>query len=253
MYKLWKRDTFINENIPFTFNTDIIEYDMKEAGFSLSKDFKLLDKHTIQRLEKISKERRTIALGKIQNTNKEYKESLKIAFQEARRMFFEANRIEQTDIISIKKDAIFTTKRCDEQKFGNCINFRPKHFYTSYINLGKNLEFYYNPDELSVKGIGDEKLGYHEEYMLKFIKLFIKKMETEDPETVIGFTKRFINKYKRRELEVGYYRTLDHRSMYMMNDGSGELYENYFEEDKWDLDISYNYFSILLKLVQIPL
>ena len=41
--------------------------------------------------------------------------------------------------------------------------------------------------------------------------------------------------------------------MYMMNDDSGELYENYFEEDKNDIDITYNYFMILLKLIQIPL
>ena len=251
--KLWKYDTFINENIPYTFNTEIIEYDMKEAGFSISKEFKLLDKNTIKRLEKLSKDRRKVTLGNMQNSVAGYKDSLKIAFQEARRMFFEENDLEQSDIISIKKDAIFTTKRCNVQKIGEYINFRPKHYYTSYINLGKKLEFYYSPEELSVKGINDVNIEYHRDYMIRFIKLFIKKMETEDEESVIRFTKRFIDKYKRRELEVGYYRTFDHRSMYMMNDDSGELYENYFEEDKFDIDITYNYFNIALKLIQIPL
>lgn len=250
---LWKHDMYINENDPFLFNTEIIEYDMKDAGFSLIKEYKLLDKKTIDRLEKLEKKRRHITIGKMEANNKELKEGKKEAFKLAREMFFEANKLERNDIVSIKKDAIFVRKICNFQQFGKNINFRPKNVYTSYINIGKNLEFYYNPTNIDVKGISDEKCELHRNFMLKFINTFIHKMETEDPDVVLGFTKRFIDKYKWRKLEVGYYRTFDHRSMYMMNDDSGELYENYFEEDKDDIDITYNYFMILLKLIQIPL
>ena len=48
--KLWKNDSFINQNIPYLFNQEIIEYDMKEAGFSLTKEFQLLDKKIIEKL-----------------------------------------------------------------------------------------------------------------------------------------------------------------------------------------------------------
>ena len=78
-------------------------------------------------------------------------------------------------------------------------------------------------------------------------------METSTPNEVIGFTKRFLDKYKRKELEVGYYRTFDSRSKCELLDDTEGLYDNYFEEDKIDLDITYNYFNILLKLIQIPL
>jgi hypothetical protein len=174
------------------------------------------------------------------------------SFKDVRKLFFEFNNLETTDIVSIKKDAIFVKKRCDVQKFGDYINFRPKNYYSSYINLGKRLEFYYGK-ELDVKGISDENLELHREYMIDFIKKFINRMETESALDVITFTKRFIDKYKRKELAIGYYRTFDSRSKYMMLDETEGLYQNYFEEDKDDVDITYNYFNILLKLIQIPL
>ena len=94
-------------------------------------------------------------------------------------------------------------------------------------------------------------LEYHKEYMIKFICQFFRKMETSSDEDVIEFTKRFIDKYKRRKLEVGYYREFDFSSKYRTN--TGELYEEFWEEDKDELDISYNFQNILLKFIQIPL
>jgi len=251
--ELWKRDSFINENIPFLFNKEIIEYDMKDAGFSLTQEFKLLDKSMIDKLEKYKKDKRKIEMGKIERDNSEYRDAKKEAFKLARQMFFEANELEIDDIISIKKDAIITTKRCTQQSFGEFILFRPKNFYTSYIQLGKRLEFYYSPSQLDVKGINDEILELHKDYMLKFIKLFFNKMETEDDITVIEFMKRFITRYKRKELEVGYYRQFNHESNFILLDNDTDTFMDYWEDSKDELDISYNFHEILLKLIQIPL
>ena len=226
---------------------------MKDAGFSLTQEFKLLSNKQIESLAKLKKDRRKVEMGKIERDNSEYREAKKEAFKLARQFFFEANGLEQNDIISIKKDAILTSKICTQQKFGKYIEFRPKNLYTSYIQLGKNLEFYYNPSQLDVKGISDETLELHEEYMLKFIKLYFKKMETEDDITVIEFMKRFITKYKRRELEVGYYRQFNHKSDFVLLDNEGDTFMDYWEECKDELDISYNFHNILLKLIQIPI
>lgn len=250
--ELWKRDTFINESIPFLFNKEIIEYDMKDAGFSLTQEFNLLDKDKIKYLSKLKKDRRKIEMGLIERDNKEYKESKKEAFKLARKYFFEANDLEINDIISIKKDAIFTTKQCRVRTIGDFINFRPKNFFTSYIHLGKNLEFYYSHDKLDIKGINDSVLIKHNEFMIKFLKMYFRKMETDDNISVIDFMKRFITKYKNYELDVGYYRTFDHKSIFTLLN-SEDIFEEYWEEDKEDLDISYNYFNILIKLIQIPL
>lgn len=249
--EIWESDNFINPNIPFLFNRNIIEYDMKEAGFSLSKEYELLDSNTIDYLSKLRKDRRTIEIGKIQQKDEKFKNDLKIAFQTARGLFFIENEIDVNDLISIKKDAILTTKKCKHQEFGKNILFRPKNEYSSYIQLEKRLEFYYSPTKLDVKGIGEDNLVNHQDYMISFIKRFFNKMETEDDITVISFTKRFIDKYKRKELEVGYYRELSNQPVFRTLDG--DVFEEYWEDSKDDLDISYNFQKYLLKMIQIPL
>lgn len=253
---LWKHDTYTNPNIAFLFNKEIIEYDMKDAGFSLTREYNLLDDKTITKLSKYEKNKRKVTLGKIQRDDKEYRDSLKESFKLARKEFIESNNIEDNDIIAIKKDAIFVKSRCKHRSFGNFIEFRPKNTYTSYIQLGnkgKRLEFYYNIDVLDIKGISEENYSLHQNYMIKFIKSFFLRMETEDNENVIKFAKRFIDRYKRKELEVGYYRTFDYRSIIELIDNNEEIYKDYWEDKKADIDISYNFYNILLKLIQIPL
>ena len=249
---LYKSDTFINDNIFYLFNKMIYEYDMKDAGYNLSRAYKLLPESKLEELGRYKKERRTIELGNLQRADSEYKERLKQAFEEARRMFFEANDLETNEIISIKKDAIFTTKRCDFQKFLDFIEFRPKHEYSSYIRLNKRIELYYSPYELDIKGLGDQSIEYHKDYMIKFIKQFFEKMETDEVDKVLGFLRRFIDRYKARELPIEYYRRFDRDPKFDTFDSSLVFYE-YWEENKEDLDISYNYNNVLLKLVKIPL
>ena len=249
---LYKSDTFVNDNIFYLFNKFIYEYDMKDAGYNLSKAYKLLPESKLEELGRYKKERRTIEIGNLQRSDSIYKERLKQAFEEARRMFFEANELETNDIISIKKDAIFTSRRCDFQKFLNYIEFRTKHEYTSYIRLNKKIELYYSPYEMDVKGLGKETIDYHKDYMIKFINQFFEKMETDETDNILRFMRRFIDSYKRRELPVGYYRRFDRDPRFDTYDDSLVFYE-YWEDQKNDLDISYNYKEVLIKLIKIPL
>ena len=114
------------------------------------------------------------------------------------------------------------------------------------------MEFYYSPDDLDVKGIGEENLKYHTNYMLNFINLYFKKMETSDKASVIEFTRNFIDKYKARELDIGYYRNFNSTSDFTIYNDSNQ-YMNYWEDEKDQIDITYNYFNILLQLIKIPL
>lgn len=250
--KLWEKDNYINDNITYLFNKDIIEYDMKDAGLSLIQDFNLLSKDDINHLKELGKKKRVVEIGKLQKKNDNLKNGLKEAFQMARQMFFELNNLDENDIISVKKDAIFTTKYCQRTKFEKHIDFRPKHSYTSYIRLDKRLELYYSPEELSIKGLSDEALAYHEKYMINFLKLYFKKMETSDNVTVIDFTRAFIDKYKARELELGYYRCFNPKSNFNVIDDDTK-YMQYWEDEKDQVDISYNFYNVLLKLIKIPL
>lgn len=247
--KLWKKDLYLNPNIFYIFNTEIIEYDMKRAGLSLVQEYELLDEKTISILKKLPKDACDRKLGLLQREDKVFAEKLKVAFQSAREQFFIMNEIEDDEILAIKKDAIFMLKRCEHEKFGKFVMFRIKHEYTSYIHLGK-LELYYNPTIIDVKGITDELLIHHEEYMLKFLKQYFLKMETSDKISVISFVRRFIDRYKRRELEPGYYREFNNKSVFrtIYGDTIGE-----WIDDVNYLDIHYNYMEILIKLIKIPL
>lgn len=258
--KKWKDDLYLNDNILFLFNREIYEYDMRDGGLSLTREFKLLPQKEIDRLLSYGnarveggKKKHSVEEGKLQRNNDKYKNELKEAFKNARKLFFEANNLEDTDILSVKKDAIFVTKMCRTQKFGKYIDFRPKNCFTSYVRLGKKLEIYYCPEKIVVKGISDDILKYHDKYILKFLKLYFHKMETCSNVEVIQFMKRFIDKYKRKELELGYYRNFNQKSDFSVIGDNDNEYMEYWEEDKDDLDISYNYFNVLIKLIKIPL
>ena len=249
---LWQKDLFINENIPYIFNREITEYDMSDAGFSLIQEFKLLPEKEIKELQKLGKQQRKVKIGLIQRENDKLKENLKISFQEARKIFINENKLDNNDIISIKKDAIITIKPCYINKLGDYINFRPKHEYSSFILLDKRLELYYSPYVFEVKGIGDDMIKYHEDYMIKFLKTFFRYMENNTSGNTLEFLRRFIDKYKRRELEIGYYRKFNQESDFNIV-GDDTTYMQYWEEDKNNVDITYNFYNVLLKLIKIPL
>lgn len=253
--ELYKKDTYLNKNILYLFNREIYEYDMEEAGFSLIQEFSLLSDKKVSELKKIGKEKRKIKIGLIQKKDEKFKENLKQAFVAAREMFFRENALEADRVISIKKDAIFTISRCEKEKLGKFIRFRKKHEYTSYIYLPqkreKSLEIYYAPMDFSIKGISNEYLQYHEDYMILFLKKYFYFMETGDKTSILQFMRRFIDKYKNRKLDIGYYRNFNTRSDYSVINEDDVIYMDYENLD--EIDISYNFFNILLKLLKIPL
>jgi len=251
MSELWEKDNFINLNIPYIFNREIIEYDLKEAGFSICREFKLLDNEKIDTLNKLDKEARHRRIGIYQRDDKEFKENLKEGFSRARELFIKENNITQNDIISIKKDALFICKKCEYQKIGKYLNFRPKNTYSSYIRLTKNLELYYSKESLDIKGIGDDKLSYHENYIISFLKTYFNKMESEDRQSVLKYVRRYIDKYKNKELGAGYYRTFDNRSIFEFIEDTNDYVIT--ESIKDNIDIRYNLFNIFIKLIKIPL
>lgn len=246
---IWKKDQYTNPNIFYLFNREIIEYDMKRAGLNLAKHFNLLPAKTIDDLFELPKDVADIKLGIIQKNDKDFAEKLKLAFQSIRATFFEINDIEESDVIAIKKDAIFLLKRCKYEKIGEYIHFRIKNEYTSYIHL-ERIELYYNPTNLHVKGINDNLLPLHENYILSFLKKFFFKMETDEPSTTIQFMRRFIDRYKSHELESGFYREFNSKSMYKTVHGDRV---SDWDDDNSFLDISYNFYNVLIKLIKIPL
>jgi hypothetical protein len=251
MADIWDEELYINPNIPYLFNREIIEYDLKEAGYSIVREFNLLSKDKIEYLNKLDKKKRHITIGIYQRDDKEFKENLKKGFCIARRLFIEKNNIYKNDIVSIKKDALFICKKCEYQKIGKYLNFRPKNTYTSYIRLDKFVELYYNQDNLDIKGIGEDKIELHKNYMVKFLNNYFRKAETSDRVCIINYVRKYIDKYKRKELEAGYYRTFDKRSVIeFINENDSYVLSDSIKDN---IDIRFNLFNIFIKLIKIPL
>lgn len=200
------KQVWFNPNIEYIFDTDIIEYDMKDAGFNIIKEYRLLPERTIKDLEMLGKGiDRHIAIGKMQGKDKEFSDRLSQKFAEMRAVFIDSNSLADSDIISVKKDAIFAIKECDVTTFGN-IHFAEKNRYSSYIrfsNIG-DIEIYYSDNGMDVKGLGESTTNMHRVYLIDFIKSVIQMLENKDSK-VRRFVMQFIMDYKARRLDDEYY------------------------------------------------
>ena len=130
---LYKRAQYLNRNIEFLIDSNIVEYDMKSAGLSIVKELKLLPESRIRKLEALPKDECKKQIGLIQRDDKDFKEKFKPGFELFRRKLFEENNFQDSDILTIKRDAIYTIdKFVDHTEFGNIV-FRKKNTYTSYL------------------------------------------------------------------------------------------------------------------------
>ena len=133
---IWERHNYTNHDIGTIINGEIIEYDIKAAGMSLAKEFGYIDKKILDYLDTLDKKTRNIKLGLLKKKDEQLSKKENDALIEARRLFIVTNKLSVEDIVAIKKDAIFVSRRCNNRKFGN-IEFIPKNKYTSYMELNK--------------------------------------------------------------------------------------------------------------------
>jgi len=249
--QIWERHYYRNKDIDFFINNQIIEYDIKSAGLSLAKEYKYLDNKLITKLDNMSKEERNRMMGIIKIKDKQLVKNENKALVEARKQFIELNNIEFDDIISIKKDALFVSKECYKLKSGE-IEFIPKNKYSSYMVLN-NIEFYYNRFKLDIKGINDDMINLHEEFMLSFFKQYLQYIEMGKTNKLLDFIAGFVYRYKSRDLNIGYYREFNALSLFKLNKQTSygtEYLINYVDEEGFkDIDIGYNFFKYLIPLM----
>ena len=247
--EIWERHNYINHDIELIVNGEIIEYDIKAAGMSLAKEFGYIDKHILDYLDSLDKKTRNIKLGLLKRKDEQLSKKENQALVEARKLFIVTNKLNVEDIVAIKKDAIFVSRRCNYRKFGN-IEFIPKNKYTSYMELNK-LEFYYNSTQLDIKGINDVVYEQHEKYMIEFLKNYFSLLELNNKTKLIDYVTNFVYRYKSKLLDLGYYRELNVQSIYKLNiivEKSMYGLDNIDNSGFDDIDISYNYFKYLVPL-----
>ena len=226
-----KKTNWLNPYIQYLFDDEIIEYDMKDAGFNIIKQFKLLPSEKIIELEKMGKGfDRHKAIGILQR-DREFSTRLLDKFAEMRGLFVGYNNLGDNNIIAVKKDAIFTIGECKKTKFGG-IEFAQKNRYSSYIRFedNHNIEIYYSNELTDVKGMSESSLNRHRFYILQFLREVIAKLEDKNSSVRRDLIK-FIMDYKSMTLDETYYLEFNNKST--------------------DINPVYNYQKVLIPLVQI--
>lgn len=200
------KTTWLNPNIEYLFGDEIIEYDMRDAGFNLIKQYRLLPDEVIRELSMLPKgiERNT-RVGILQRDDKVFSQALLAKFAEIRKIFIETNQLSDDDIISVKKDAIFTIGTVKRTKFSG-IEFAQKNCYTSYLRFPgiNNLEIYYSSGDMDIKGMSDQAINRHRLYMYDFIRTMIRMIEDKSSRAK-RYLIQFISDYKSHELDDAFY------------------------------------------------
>lgn len=247
--EIWERSLWTNPNIQFLFDNEIIEYDLHNAGLSISKALKLLDANTLEELSKIQdKHKLVVALGNLQKTDKEYSNKLKDGFSRIRKKFIVSNDLMTNQILSIKKDAIFTTEECKSLQF-DCCEFRPKNVYKAFMKIGDCEIYYKDKSHIDIKGINDDNLALHKDFIISIISTFCYNMLNKSKDYARKTLIDIANKYKHRELRLEYYREFNKRSSYM--DEYGDYHD--VVSDFTDLYIGYNYIEVLSSMLLMTL
>ena len=243
--------TLYLKDIDFLINDVIYEYDLSKANASILRDAGFIGDDTYRDLCNMDRMQRQVTIGYWQRDLPRVAELLESGFIRARQLFFDQNDLEDNDILSIKKDAIFTLRKVNHQRVSEHLFFKEKNFYTSYFRiLSQKKELYYSKhpftgaEALDIKGINDESIPYHEHYMKEFLMVLFETVQIDILEA-IDVLSRFISLYRQRRLDPGFYRTFntDSKYFYFAKDGTYEVFsasELYNPNDVQYLDISYN-------------
>jgi hypothetical protein len=229
----------------------IIEYDMKSAGFSVCKKYKLVSDNKIKLLEELPKKERSIYIGKMQIEDALLKRKLPQCVIIEKCNFFRFNKIQDENILSIKNDAIFIIGiKCKNTTFGD-VKFIEKNVYSSYHNIN-GIEFFYRnkEDMLDVKGINDKIVDEHEEGMITFLKKCFKLVEYGKIKELKKYLISFSNDYKSRALPSIYYKEFNSKNQYNFINDEVILYMDKLPKKVLtEVNISYNYLFYVVPLL----
>lgn len=237
-------------NLNYLFNQYIREYDISKANINILFAKKVIDINLYNTLYNSDRMYRQVYIGKMIRNNPKIQEVLNQGIIEYKQKFFEANGINDNNIVSIKNDAVFVLNIVPKILNFDNITFVHKNTYTSFMKLNE-LELYYGCDMASevidVKGIKDTDLEMYHMDFLSIIIDYFRYIQKGGPEATLQYITYIINNYVKLQLPITCYRRFRNSNDYVLNTFT-ESYGIYYLDDtyqnKRSIDISYN-FNIL--------
>lgn len=250
---LWERVRY-SAPIDFILDNHIVEYDIAKANISVLKDKGIINQAEYDRYYAMDKHSREVAIGLMQLRVNGVSATLKQGITEARKRLFELLNLDETSVLSINNDAVYCifnglSAEPDIIDITPNVKFIKKGVYRSYYRFGRNKEFFYNYDPmtkvelLDIKGLGDQSIALHKNFMVKVLKDLFYIAITQGPRIALESLKSFYYKYISMELPIEYYRRLDSESLYdlkLSTPYSSYKANNLMIEDKRLIDPSYN-------------
>lgn len=246
---LWQKAQY-RSKIEYAIN-NIREFDISKANISVLRDANVLSEDQYQYFLVCPRMERQIFIGKLQGSNPEVTEILKSGIANAKKVFMESNGIQDSEILYIRNDAIaiIGNRFVGQLDITDRVHFRQSAVYSSFYKVNAiDMLYYYNPvnnvENLDVKGLSDESIALHKEFMLDFLCELFCRAQMEGAQSSLEILQGLYKQYISRDLPVGFYRELNSQSYYKL-DSSMAMYSSLFmdnvtEYHKKLLDISYN-------------
>lgn len=197
----------------------IREYDISKANINILLYKGLITKSKYDYLYALPSNLRKIKVGLLQRDNEVINKGLMEGFCEVRKMFYEANNIQEHEILAVKKDAVFLMNKIPSNtKFGN-IEFIEKNLYTSFYQLaGLELYYYYNSttgiERLDIKGMSDDVIALHRPYMIDLLMYIFGTAQESPSRDVVLLVSNIRDQYITGALGVNYFREFNNRSLF---------------------------------------
>ncbi len=210
MSELWKLVNY-TADIDYLIGSYIREYDISKANINILLWKGLISIEQYNFLYNSDRMTRQVTIGMLRRNNPELGEALDAGVIEAKKLFFEANDIQDYEVLSIKNDAIYLINKIPMiTKFDN-VEFVCKNIYTSYINIFKIQYLYYldpinKKEVLDIKGIGEDKISFHRNFFYEFLLELLYTSTVDSIENVLWIIQAFSQKYVSLDLAIGYYR-----------------------------------------------
>ena len=233
-------------NLGYLFNNYIREYDISKANINVLLAKNVISQDLYNKLYSSDRMTRQVYIGKMIRDNPLIQEILSDGIIEYKQKFFEANGIIDSDIISIKNDALFILNKMPQVLNFDNITFVHKNTYTSFMRINE-LEIYYGAgsdyEVIDIKGIKDTDLEMYHNDFLGIIIDYFRYMQKSGPEITLQYITSIINSYVNLELPINAYRRFRSSNDYSINALTTAYSVTWLQdtiEAKRSIDISYN-------------
>lgn len=257
-----KSQFYVNSDIKYLINKDIRELDIQRAGLRALKNMGAITDETYDYWKSRDKRWSSVYIGKhLSSRMKEQNAMITSAVDK----FVVENKINESNIISRKRDALFTFNIRPTVMEIDGYQFVTKHQYTSYYYLGKHgsnkFEMYYNrkTDKLIILGVS--KVYYENHPLIPYIKSCIKWYEMLDSglttyKEVYSKVHQLRNDYCGFKLPLGCYRELAYENPYCLYDTTTGMCSYHaqlpeLDKDRYTLMINYNFTHFIVPFINI--